>query len=43
MEESKGRQHIDDTKRYVRYLRIKFDDNISTEDARSKLLASLGI
>lgn len=43
LEETKGRQHIDDTKWYLRYLRVKFDDNISAEDALLKLLAALGI
>ena len=43
LEETKGRQHIDDTKWYLRYLKVKFDDNISTEDALLKLLVVLDI
>lgn len=41
---TKGKpKHVADTKRYLGYLRIKFDDNISTEDAWSKLLVALSI
>ena len=43
MEATDKPKHIEDTKRYLKYLGIKFDENISMEDAWSKLMTELGL
>lgn len=36
-------KHLEDTKRYLRYLSVKFDEGISSEEAWHMLLLNLGI